>query len=907
MDIAAPQIVIVADGDSASAQANARGHLFEKFIAKLFEAYGCDQPRSSNLNVRNNGYELDISTQITLSRTPAIAECKAYSSPLPVAALSTFYGKLCAERLDNSKLLGWFVAIPGLTSDGHQLARKLESKDGEFRLVTAVSIYELAVNKHWIPKISNHLDILMSDNGILVTETGVAAIAKQLDPTTRLPTSVLVRYSSGILSEKDRSLLSNTDYAASLPIVDTGTTAALSIPTQPTDSPTLVSVVGSSQDFEYQFPAAPRFFVGRKEILASLQNLMADRTASGRVIVLNAQSGWGKSSLALRLAEVVHKSGGHAVVFDTRTATSAQYVSAALRKATTEAAEKNVLTISQDSSFASIQSTLQTLQSAQWGPNSSLLVFFDQFENVFRDTKITQTFRDLALAVRELTCPILIGFSWKTDLVALTENYPYRLRDEIRGAAKVFNIEPFGPGEVGTLLGRLAKAAGMRLSPDLRQRLREYSQGLPWLLKKLASHILTQLQAGTSEGTLLEESLNIERLFQQDLANLEPSETDALKLIAREAPVAVVDIVEKVSPEVIQALVDQRLLVRVGEQLDIYWDIFREFLVTGNVAVEDTYILRQRPLGTSKVLQQIISAGGEALASDIAAALSTSPNVVFNATRDLRQLGVLAPKPGSLALVEQLRGDKAKEPQFQDRVAKALRRHTVYSTIQRLVQRSSTQEITIDDLAKALPSVFPAMEAAPNTWRAYAIAFATWLDYSNLVQLRGQILCSPQTASRQRLLGGGEAGRQKTFPQSSAPLALGYLAGLASSPSISLSSSAVQKVRNDWQILGVIDEATEAVNGDLAADILNPSSKLSTLRRLLSLVPGGKSALDFLGENPGARADDVGAILRDAYGLPWVNTTTRIAGSKFRKWASEAGIKIDKVKRRATRDNSQKI
>ncbi|MBU2642331.1 MAG: AAA family ATPase [Gammaproteobacteria bacterium] len=506
LDISAPQIIIVAEGDTPNSQANARGHLFERFVARLFEAFGCNAPTKSSLNVRQSGYEVDISTNFTLSREPAIAECKAYSSVLPLSALSNFYGKLGAERLDNPSVHGWFVAVPGMTADGHEFSRKLEAGDKRFRLVTATHIYELVQKKSWIHPISASDGRVLSDHALLLTENGVAALAKQLDPLTRLPIRVLVWRNSGNMTASELTLLAATDYAGGLSVQDYAAPTVPDMFAQPSDVPTLVTVVGSGADFEYQFPAAPAFFVGREELLARVKKVSDDANGSGRIIVLNAQSGWGKSSLALRIAYQVETAGGVAAVFDTRTAASPTYVAAALRKAMTEAAAKGKLSLPSDASFASLQSALRTLQASAWHPTAPLVVFFDQFENVFRDSRLTQEFRDLALSVRELSVPLLLGFCWKTDLVGLTENYPYRLRDEIRGASLVINVEPFGPREVGTLLNRLARVAGTSLSADLKQRLREYSQGLPWLLKKLASHILKQLQAGTTEETLLAES-----------------------------------------------------------------------------------------------------------------------------------------------------------------------------------------------------------------------------------------------------------------------------------------------------------------------------------------------------------------------------------------------------------------
>lgn len=900
LDIAAPQLVIVGEGETPSAQANARGHLFEKFIARLFEALGCEPPTVSSLNVKQNGYELDIAMRIALTGEPAIAECKAYSSPLAVGTLSLFYGKLHTERLDVPATRGWFVAIPGLTSDGHTLARRLESGDQRFKLLTATQIYAKAQELRWLEPVEARDGTVLSDHAMLLSRHGIAALAKQVDAASRLPIRVLVSRGDEPVSHAELQLLAGSDYASGLEIRDIHVAKPEEVSASAAEATTLVTVVGSRADFEYQFPASPAFFIGRKGLLSQVKRAGEDTHHRGNVIVLNAQSGWGKSSLALRLAFEVEREAGHAVVFDSRTASSASYVAAALRRALADAEKGGLLRMPDDASFASLQSALRTLQRSTWLKQGRLLVFFDQFENVFRDQRLTQEFRDLALAVRELTAPMVLGFCWKTDLVSLTENYPYRLRDEIRSVALVLNVEPFGPKDVNTLLGRLNRAAGHDLSADLKQRLREYSQGLPWLLKKLASHILKELQNGTSEEALLSESLNIESLFQSDLANLEAREQEALRAIAREAPVLVSDVVERVDPSVIQSLVDQRLVVRVGERIDVYWDTFREFLITGKLSVQDTYILRLRAASTSKLLQLVVAHGGEVTVNEATTGLGTTPHVVFNSARELRLLGVLAPKSGAILLSEQFRGRVPQESEIRERIAKSLRRHAVYGKVQELTAASAKHEISIDALTLEMPSLFPAVAATEKTWRLYAIAFGTWLDYCGLLRLRGQILSFEGSGSGLALLASAAANRRgKTFPHSRPDAVFGYLRLKRNAEMIILTESARQKYVTDLFMLGIVDlKGNVLPNQEEIVDRLTQARPdTSALREVIARVPGGSEALALLEKDPAVRPEAVGALLRDAFGLPWADSTTKLAGAKFRTWARAAGIPVAKLAR----------
>ncbi len=330
--------------------------------------------------------------------------------------------------------------------------------------------------------------------------------------------------------------------------------------------PIVVPVQGSKSDFD-PFPASPKNFVGRTIYVASLKTFV-DRQRG--IFILNAQSGWGKSSLALRVKQLVEAANGYAAVLDSRTASSPRYVAEVLRQSAQAAEANGLIKLPGDQSWASLSSSLTSIERADWLRSAPMLIFFDQFENVFQQEGTTREFRDLVLRARDSTAQLLIGFAWKTDMVSWTESHPYRFRDEIRGAGDQLVLMPMGPRDVELLLRRLEKQLNVKLSRDLRQRLREYSQGFPWLFKKLAAHVINEISQGRSQEQLVSEALNVRSLFEADMAGLGPVETDALKHVARFAPISATEVTERYSAGVVQSLLDSRLAVAVGDKLDTY-------------------------------------------------------------------------------------------------------------------------------------------------------------------------------------------------------------------------------------------------------------------------------------------------------------------------------------------------
>ncbi len=887
-------VIILAAGDTDAAKAAARGHLFEQFMAQVMHNLGYARPTSSVLNRTADGSELDIDITHELNRSRAIAECKAYRSNIDLAKLSNFYGKLCYQRLvgDNPGLQGFFFAIPRFTAEAREYASEIEKKDDKFRTLTAVDINELMQSRGLAPKLND--DEQHSDPALIVHATGQYAAALQLDSKTRMAHCVDVTARTGAVPQEVLDLLATHPYAQGLPIVDISVDGAKSPNVDRlTASQPLVEVRGSDSDFQYQFPASPRYFVGRKKVSGDLDDHI---TANAGPFVLNAQSGWGKSSLALKVAS---RNKGVSLVLDTRTANSPSYVSAALRKAGLRAEQQGRIILPPSASWASVDAAVSTIAQSEWIGEGSLLVIFDQFENVFTNHALTQEFRNLALLNREESSILTVGYCWKTDFVDWIENHPYQLRDQIKSSSRIWTLAPLVSREVDLVLRRLEKQIGAKLTRELRQRLREYSLGLPWLLKKLSGHLISEISAGKTQEQLIGEALNIQSLFDSDLAKLGPEERDALNFIAQWAPVRAAEITERFNSSVVQSLVDERLIVQVGDKLDTYWDTFRDYLNSGRVPIEDSFILRIHPNSVAGLVSELLAANGATAIADVAAAWEVSEKSVGNSARELRQLGLASLNSGTLTLLPELLASENVEHELRRRVATSLRRHRAFSAFAELSERGQGR-VSIPEFSSKLQETFTSIEGTPHTWTQYASTFLAWFEYAGLIMASGPgYSMAPEGAEGKGSLTtrSPRALRTGTFPTSAAGPALKLL---IDSDGVHVSPPSGKKASfNQLIALRAIKPVDENSGQYLIYPNLMRGGEVdpAVLLGLLRGVPGGPEAISLLEADPAVSATLIGGVFGKAQKVTWTDSTRDLVGRSFFAWARAAGLKTQRKSR----------
>lgn len=745
------RLKILAPGKSPQAKSQARGKLFEDLMTKVLRHIGYQIGRISNINY--SGMEIDIEGNSTITEIPLYAECKCYETDVDSQKVQTFFGKYMAKWFKNHQSQGLFIALPGINSHAKGFYKDNIENNTEIvvRLLEENEILENIFQMHSIVRPETIKESIPTRAGspgdwlLLYTEKGMFWLLYVVPPGAGIPSRIAIfNAEGGSISEK-----STIDYLGELyPEIREfeviNTESSIKIPQRLTvqlENEEIVEVRGSSSCFEYQFPASPEFFVGRQNVLDVIDLFVEDvqnKRTSSRGILFEANSGWGKSSVVLAAVNRLQDMGHFAVAIDSRSASSSQFILRVVEHTIKKFGDFDGLLFDEYNNhklitgFEGAIEAIINVSKILEDNKKIIFIFLDQFENLFYLPDALRRIRDLFLKIQDGRSNIVLGFSWKTDLIGSTSEFPYQIRDTIASSCKPISLDPFSKIEIDNLLGRLSNELDAPLRPDLKFFLSEYSQGYPWLLKKLCAHVKSQIESGTIQVDIANSLLNIEELFQEDIKNLSPEESDTLRKIAKLAPISFQELGEEFRPEVIQSLVNRRLVVKIGNKFDIYWDIFRDYLNSGHIPIQENYILRTQVGSVLKATKSLAESGGKLTFPEFQKITGLQKNTSYNVLRDAKLLGFIKlDEDHNIVLISDV---PAKAENFDD----ILRDH-LHDRLQRnrliwrlLNELEDGKCLGIDEIAEILEESCPYISATKKTWRTYANIFAVWTDFVDL-------------------------------------------------------------------------------------------------------------------------------------------------------------------------------
>ena len=600
--------IILEEGSSNKA----KGNCFESLIRNLLTLHQYD----IRGNINYSGMEIDLVAEHKHNKESLYVECKA-KEKVSSDELSKFSFNVGFKKIDK----GYFFRTQELESQAGALLSEIKARP-EYKNLTFFEPSEiikiLSDGKMIFEPTSELKNYLISKRTLAVTYFGDFFIYL-VNESNALPTKFIVVNANDNKIQISKEILQNLKNS----ILEIQNLEFIEVYSNKTDYKEKIDIniqiesiseVQESENWYDYLPASSsrNHFVGRDEIrrdVLSFFKEIEDKKTDKHIFYLNGKSGWGKSSLVLeikgRSQNKHYKNRFFTVAIDTRSANSDNFVALSFNKIIKEAYEQNFIhksIFTKDLEFTSnvdllSSESIKELLNLLEVEKKYLVLIFDQFEDVFRKKDFFKTFYKFLSDVTDLKPNLIIGFSWKSDFLIQSDDSSYHIWQQAKEQAKEFTVNEFGEREIDGIIKQLEGSIGI-VPKSIKDRIKESSQGLPWLTKKLCIHIYDQIQSGLKREELLESNLNILDLFKKDDERLQSDEFRALKLIAKRAyegnSFEETEVGELIPGNIISSLLHKRLIIRSGAIYNIYWDIYRDYLVTGEIPIiGESYLLRQ--------------------------------------------------------------------------------------------------------------------------------------------------------------------------------------------------------------------------------------------------------------------------------------------------------------------------
>lgn len=738
------QIEIILEEDASNKQ---KGNCFETLIRNLLSIH----QYKIRSNLRFTGMELDLLAEHKQRNNEILyVECKA-KEKVSSTELRNFWANVFHHKAN----FGYFFRTKELEYDAGGLLQEYR-QDDRYKNLTFFEpeniIDMLTSAKMIFEPISELANYIISKKILAVTYLGDYLIYL-INKSNIFPTQFIV-----VNANSNTTLVGNNviellkikiDELSNLTLIPNFINAQdiSEIKTLESTLETISEVQESEKWYDY-LPASStnKHFVGRDvlrtQILEYFKEVQTNKS-SKRIFYLNGKSGWGKSSLLLELKGRCrnrhYKNKFFAIAIDTRSAISDNFVALAFEKLISSAIDQNFVSntifdgaIRFTSNVDLLTSEyVQNLNRRLVEANKFLVLIFDQFEDVFRKKDLFKSFYKFLSDVTDKKPNIIVGFSWKSEFFIPNDEPAYHYWQQAKEQAREFIIGEFGEKEIDGIIKQLEQSVG-KLDREVKNRIKESSQGLPWLTKKLCIHIYEQIQSGVKKDKLIEYNLNIKDLFEKDKERVDPEELKALKLIAQRAYDGVFfeisEVGETVDSTTIDALLHKRLIIKSGANYNIYWDIFRDYLVTNAVpTIGESYLLRQ---SVNVCLEVFLLFNNSTDRETIESLLNKHrKNIGYttleNILIELRNFGLVQKNDEYYSIAKD--SIEVSNEGFINYITQKFQNYTPYLVLNKL----GLARITKDDIIKVLKSIFK-QQFQEKTWEVYSLNLIGYFLYSHL-------------------------------------------------------------------------------------------------------------------------------------------------------------------------------
>lgn len=352
-----------------------------------------------------------------------------------------------------------------------------------------------------------------------------------------------------------------------------------------------------AENFESDSACDPKDFIGRGKIKAEFWNFINDvqkRKTAKRNFTIEGQSGYGKSSLILKL-EQESKDKDNIFLYQIDVRLLCQYpgqayiIPSAVKKAVQESIDQgfidlpsHTICISRGRSLFYENKSIKLVIDYLRENEKTIIICFDQFDYLFSRNDLENIYKEfiaIVTQVNSLKENFVLGFSCRIGIPLIENN----IRDkwyQFKDIREVFEIKEFDEIESKEYLNkfseRLNKDKNRRLNVELKKWLQEHCAGFPYLFRQFCSSIYKYRDDSCITPKKVEEL--IEDIFKKELEDLNFQEKHILMKIAKDGNISGL---EETHEKVLESLVKKRFLLCSGAKYIITSDIRREYYSSG--------------------------------------------------------------------------------------------------------------------------------------------------------------------------------------------------------------------------------------------------------------------------------------------------------------------------------------
>lgn len=878
----------------SSATTKERGDLLETLSREMLEI----QNFKVEEEVKKTGMELDLLCKHNVADRTIYVECKAYrDGKIDAPIIRQLMGTIVLQGYSE----GWLISTSELGKEAKGIEDELASKGlaGKLVIYTPRKIIDSLLASKIInpPPQVQLIQYLPEENigewSLLITPYGKFWAVAILEGG--MPSKVVCYHAKSLSLVDDQALLDNiasTDSNLSKLdfskiILFTKKEKKLSLE----ESLIEVVEVQKGDDWNDYRPARPEDFVGRTKDINDIFDFfkkIKEKETTRRCFAITGNSGLGKSSLIIKLLEKAEnrhqKHKVYICAVDVRAAKSSEYIYAALLKTLKNAQKKgfgdpeiNIL-ITNASHPLDSESITEYLESVDKA-NQRIVLVFDQFEELFSKPDLSDLFTNTSNMLMDATSlqfNFCIGFAWKTDSTTHTENPAYFFWHKLSEYRMVRKLSPFSDRESHTVISKFEDVIGQKLDGDLKHNLTVSSQGYPWLLKKLCIHLYDKLEQGAKQEDLLENKLDIASLFSDDLSELSISEQKALRFVATKAPVDLIETIEICTDEIVQSLLHKRLIVKSGNRLNLYWDIFREFVLTGNVPIIALRYLPSHDFSTIWNVVKYLSKSPVTIHS-LQEKTNFSEGTIQNVGTDILLFGLATRENSQYVLSEDLLEDGNTQENLLNIIREKFKKHIITLHLKDL---PSGTFLTITSIIDLMKETYSENKYADKTWRLYAIRLIRWLELTGFLQ--------PTTEPNTWIY--RDLGSSKTSVMNRRRTSNFFVPRISPQLFISIYSEIVgkslQQLPNDSKTNKTVEilRKFELVDNDRVMEIDDFDSILYAKASSEFSIQAILEIKDLYSTDK-LSGQNLGILLKEKYDLKWTDVTTQHSGNKLNSWA----------------------